>query len=51
MLDEKALELIEQLLKEGRDVEIQVRRSNIIIFGERKHKIYSYRKEQVQKTE
>ena len=45
MLDKKAIDLINSLLSAGKDVEIQVRNKNIIIFSEKKIKAYTYRKD------
>lgn len=44
MLDQRAIDLINKLLSEGKDVEIQIRSKNIIIFCEEKTREYIYRK-------
>ena len=44
MLDQRAIDLINKLLSEGKDVEIQVRSKNIIIFCEKKTREYIYSK-------
>ncbi len=44
MLDQRAIVLINKLLSEGKDVEIQIRSKNIIIFCEEKTREYIYRK-------
>ena len=45
MLDEKAIDLINRLLSEKKDVEIQIRNKNLVIWSEKKKKVYTSRKD------
>lgn len=44
MLDKKVIDLINRLIKEGKDVEIQVRKDKIAILSEQKRILYTYNK-------
>ena len=45
VLDKEAIDLIDKLLSEKKDVEIQVRNKNLVIWSEKKKKVYTSRKD------
>jgi hypothetical protein len=44
MLDQKVVDIINELIKRGKDIEIQVRKDKIAIISEQKRIVYTYDK-------